>query len=179
MFLDLESAPAILLTGPPGVGKTTAVKTIAGLLGNRAGGFYTRELRREGQRSGFEVITLDGRRVWLADRSPTPTFKEEVLFGKYRVNLRAIDSFIVPALQRAVAAQKIVIIDEIGPMETASELFCETVLKILDGTTVVVGSIAQRASPFGNQVRGHPRVQVITVTRDNRDSIPLDVAALL
>ena len=37
--------PAILLTGRPGVGKTTAGQKIVASLGNRAGGFYTREVR--------------------------------------------------------------------------------------------------------------------------------------
>ncbi len=61
-----HTSPAILLTGPPGVGKTTAVKAVVTLLGGRAGGFYTRELRHRGSRTGFEIVTLDGRSAWPA-----------------------------------------------------------------------------------------------------------------
>lgn len=171
--------PAILLTGPPGVGKTTAIKAVMTLLGSKAGGFYTREQRHRGERTGFEIVTLDGRTVWLASRSPTPTFKEEAQLGRYRVNLTAVDSFAVPALQRALAAGKIVVIDEIGPMEILSELFCDTVQKILNSPAPVVGTIAQRQTPFGDRVRRHPRVQVITLTPENREQIPPQVAAQL
>ncbi|GAB4440237.1 MAG: NTPase [Anaerolineae bacterium] len=171
--------PAILLTGPPGVGKTTAVKAVAALLGVRAGGFYTRELRHRGERTGFELVTLDGRTVWLASRASTPTFKDEAHLGRYRVNLTAVNSFAVPALQRALSAGKIVVIDEIGPMEILSELFCETVLKILHGPAAVIGSLAQKPTPFGNRVRGIERVQVVTVTPENREQLPPQVAAQL
>ena len=99
--------PAILLTGHPGVGKTTAIKSIIALLGNKAGGFYTQEVRAQGRRTGFEIVPLDGRTAWLASRSSAVTFKEEIRFGKYRINLRAIDSIAVPALKRAVKSNRI------------------------------------------------------------------------
>lgn len=177
--MEMQPSPAILLTGPPGVGKTTAIKAVTALLGAKAGGFYTRELRHRGERTGFEIVTLDGRTAWLASRSPTPTFKDEVQFGRYRVNLTAVNSFVVPALQRALDAGKIVVIDEIGPMEILSELFCDTVQKILNESAPVVGTIAQRPTPFGDRARRHPRVQVIALTPENREQLPPQVAAQL
>lgn len=171
--------PVILLTGQPGVGKTTAIKSIISLLGPRAGGFYTREVRARGQRTGFELVTLDGRIVWLASRSPAKIFEEEVPFGKYRVNLRAIESFGIPALRRAVKAGQVVVIDEIGPMEIVSELFCQTVLEILATDLPVLGTIVQRSHPFADQIRAHPRVQIRLVTLANREQIPPQVAAAL
>ena len=77
----------ILLTGRPGVGKTTVVRRVVEALtevdgsnGPRAGaaiasGFYTQEMRVEGQREGFRAITLDGREaMWPASsrRLSTP-----------------------------------------------------------------------------------------------------------
>lgn len=37
--------PRILLTGVPGVGKTTVIREVAGLLAPAAAGFYTEETR--------------------------------------------------------------------------------------------------------------------------------------
>ncbi len=171
--------PAIFLSGKPGVGKTTAVKSIISLLGRRPGGFYTREVRSQSHRTGFEIVTLDGRTAWLAGRASTKTFSEEIQLGKYRVNLRAIDSFAVPALQRALAAGGIIIIDEVGPMELASELFRQTVLEILGSDAPLVGTLMQRPNPFADRVRRHPRAQVKTVTLTNRNDIPAEVVAEL
>ncbi|RLN19664.1 cancer-related nucleoside-triphosphatase isoform X2 [Panicum miliaceum] len=69
----MAAAPSrcLLVTGPPGVGKTTLVMRVFETL--RAShpnltirGFYTREVRESGERVGFEVVTLDGRSGPLA-----------------------------------------------------------------------------------------------------------------
>ncbi len=57
----------LLLTGPPGCGKTTVVRRVVETLGDlHLAGFYTRELREGGQRVGFEIVGLGGRRSILA-----------------------------------------------------------------------------------------------------------------
>ena len=56
----------LLLTGRPGVGKTTIIKHLAQALGDRAGGFYTEEILGPGGRKGFRVIALDGQQATLA-----------------------------------------------------------------------------------------------------------------
>jgi nucleoside-triphosphatase len=57
----------ILLTGPPGCGKTTAAMKIVGSLGKMTvAGFYTEEIREAGRRKGFRWHRLDGRCGTLA-----------------------------------------------------------------------------------------------------------------
>jgi nucleoside-triphosphatase len=43
----------LLLTGRPGTGKTTIIRKIADEWRGRVGGFYTGEIREQGQRLGF------------------------------------------------------------------------------------------------------------------------------
>ena len=38
-----NTVPVILLTGQPGIGKTTAIQHVVNVLGDRVGGFYTRD----------------------------------------------------------------------------------------------------------------------------------------
>ncbi len=57
----------ILLTGTPGCGKTTVARKVEDLLHGVASGVYTDEVRDdEGQRIGFQVISLEGKRGELA-----------------------------------------------------------------------------------------------------------------
>ena len=51
----------LLLTGPPGCGKTTIIERLIERLADlRVAGFYTQELREHGQRVGFEAVGLSG-----------------------------------------------------------------------------------------------------------------------
>ena len=57
----------LLLTGRPGVGKTTVIKKVAEALGDQAGGFYTEEIRgADGRRRGFRLVALDGDKAVMA-----------------------------------------------------------------------------------------------------------------
>lgn len=61
----------VLLTGFPGVGKTTLCRKVFEVLngkGIKVQGFYTEEVRnsQKGSRVGFDVVTLDGQRGPLA-----------------------------------------------------------------------------------------------------------------
>ena len=57
----MNEVQALLLTGVPGIGKTTIVKRVAAALsGRRIRGFVTGEIRRAGRRVGFELSTFTG-----------------------------------------------------------------------------------------------------------------------
>ena len=52
----------ILLTALPRTGKSTAIKKIVNMLGkDNCGGFYTEEIRDDGERVGFRICTLSGK----------------------------------------------------------------------------------------------------------------------
>jgi nucleoside-triphosphatase len=64
----------ILITGQPGIGKTTLIKKLSDELKYlHPVGFYSTEIREEGIRKGFELISLSGRKGLLSHtdiRSP-------------------------------------------------------------------------------------------------------------
>lgn len=52
--------PKIILNKGPGSGKTTVVKRVMNTIDLPAGGFYIEQIRTEGRRVGFRLVTLDG-----------------------------------------------------------------------------------------------------------------------
>ena len=120
--------PKVLLTGRPGCGKTTLIKRVVNELELSAGGFYTEEIRQSGQRVGFKIITLDGEEAALAHVD----FNTKQRVGKYGIDLRALESIGTEAICIAVQARQLVVIDEIGPMEIRSRIFCDVANGALD-----------------------------------------------
>jgi nucleoside-triphosphatase len=171
----MSSGRAYLLTGRPGVGKSTCVMRVLELLGRPAGGFVTAEVRERGTRVGFALRTLDGRQATLAhvNRAGPPRV------GKYGVNVAALDRVGVPAIRAAVRRGELVVIDEIGKMELASPAFREAVEEALQSPAPVLGTILAAAHPWADRIKRARGVRLIEVTAANREALPAELAALL
>jgi nucleoside-triphosphatase len=165
----------VLLTGRPGCGKTTVIHKTLALIDRPAGGFYTREIRRSGQRLGFEIVSLDGQTAILAHVDlPGPQ-----RVGKYGLDLRALESLGVAAVKSAIDQGGLVVIDEIGPMEMRSPRFKEIVLEALDSRSTVLGTIVQRSTPFSDKIKRRSDVTLIEVQPSNRDALPAQLTTML
>lgn len=157
----------ILLVGAPGIGKTTIVRDVISSAVGYFGGFYTVAMLEGTGRTGFEIVTLDGKRVPLAAKDGNPHGPR---VGAYRVNIESIDNYAVPAIVKAAKNGKIVVIDEIGPMEVLSNAFRSSVRDMVQNPDVVVfGTIVQRHCEFADEIKAHPRVHLIGLTRANRN----------
>ncbi len=155
----------ILFTGRPGVGKTTVImKLISGLKG--VGGFYTEEIRERGERKGFRIVTLRGKKGILAHKD----LKAPYRVGKYGVNIEDLENIAGRSILLALdnIDQKIVLIDEIGRMELYSPKFQEAVIKALDSSKRVIGTLQQRHNKFTDAVRERGDVEIVEVTLENR-----------
>jgi nucleoside-triphosphatase len=160
----------VLLTGRPGCGKTTLIKRVVNNLPRRAGGFYTEEIRGGGTRTGFKIVTLDGEEAVFAHIDFLAAAGHNRL-GKYGLDLSALEGFGVDAVRHAIRAQRLVVIDEIGPMEIRSAIFRDAVTEALDSEVAVLATIFARSLPFTDAIKSRPDVRLIEVRPENRERL--------
>jgi nucleoside-triphosphatase len=166
---------AYLLSGAPGVGKTTIIKQAIATVKERAGGFYTQEIRTHGVRQGFEIVTLDGYSAVLAHVN----IHSPCRVSKYGVDTGNLDKVGVAALRRATQDCDIVVIDEIGKMELFSLAFREAVLEALDSGKKILGTIMLPSHPWADDIKRDPRVKVLLVLRINCQQVLEEVLGWL
>ncbi|MHA2379140.1 MAG: NTPase, partial [Candidatus Thorarchaeota archaeon] len=164
-----------LLTGRPGVGKSTVIKRVVDVLGiEKAEGFWSAEMREENRRVGFEITTLSGHRGVLAH--------VDIVGGprvsKYGVNVQDIESVALPALERARESNRIIVIDEIASMELCSPHFAPEVRRCLDACRVLA-TLQQRRGGFLDEIRAREDIVLLDVTLSNRDQLPKRVLSIL
>ena len=162
----------VLLTGRPGCGKTTLIKRVVNNLPRGAGGFYTEEIRDDSMRTGFKIVTLNGEEVVFAHVD----FKSPDRVGKYGLDLSALERIGVGTIRKAIRAQRLVVIDEIGPMEIRSSIFREAVNEALDSKLPVLATIFARPLPFTNAIKSRSDVTLIDIRPDNRERLVSELA---
>ncbi|MEA3345959.1 MAG: NTPase [Chloroflexota bacterium] len=164
----------ILLTGRPGVGKTTVIRRVVEQLeGWKVHGFYSQEMREGRRRVGFQVVTLDGQRGRLAEVGFTSPYR----VSRYGVDVESFERVALPTL--AAPQADLIVVDEIGKMECFSRAFREAVQRALEGPAPVLGTIGRGGPPFMKSIRQREDVRLIEVTRANRMELPTRLAQML
>jgi len=159
----------IVLTGAPGVGKTTAVIRVTRALkerGIKVGGIVSRELRTNNMRIGFEFIdlTTNDRNVLASITGNGPKV------GKYFVNLAGC-RFAAERLTNAIRNSEVIICDEIGPMELKSRDFIDSVKHLLDADKKVIVVVHQKLQHLLIDEFRNKSSLLINVDLENREKV--------
>jgi nucleoside-triphosphatase len=164
----------LLITGAPGVGKTTVIRRVAeGLAAHRLGGFYTEEIREDGERRGFRLMSFSGATRVIAHVD----FPKHYRVGKYGVDVAALDEMAELIAVNDGAA--LYLVDEIGKMECLSERFVAAVRALLSGNAPVVATVGAHGGGFIAEVKKRSDCELWEVTRRNRDALPARILAWL
>ena len=155
---------ALLLTGKPGAGKTALIKEALARTKVKGAGFYTEEIRIGGIRQGFRIVTLDDQEATLAHVRISSLYQ----VSKYRVDTDSLNRVGVSAPRQALKESDLIVIDEIGKMELLSPQFREAVTLAINSGKKVLGTIMLNPHPFADEIKRHPEVETLLVTRDNR-----------
>jgi nucleoside-triphosphatase len=155
----------LLITGRPGIGKTTLIRKVSAGLPASSGvaGFYTEEMRQGGRRVGFRLVSLAG-----GDRVLSHVDIRGPRVGRYGVDIPGFEAFLAGL---SLESAPLVTVDEIGRMECLSARFRELIAVLLRSDCAVLASIALRGTPFIESLKRLSGVELIRIDEQTRDAL--------
>ncbi len=165
-----------LMIGPRGVGKSCLISGILKELDCPVFGFYTKKedaLAREDL----------GSPIYIYDTGTARIQKEENLLGycknhRFITRPEAFDRW-GPKLLQAVPEGGILVMDELGFMESEAKEFCAAVLQRLDGRVPVLAAVKDKDTAFLDRVRSHKNAVCFYITEENREDLFQEVLQFL
>ncbi|XP_076064217.1 cancer-related nucleoside-triphosphatase homolog isoform X2 [Oratosquilla oratoria] len=162
-----------------GVGKTTMVQKVISVLQKKnihCEGFYTEEVRKDGKRIGFDVVTVTGERGILSRIKPD-NGSHGCRVGQYVVDVPAFESLALPVVRTAkvidISKGQVLVLDEIGKMEMFSKEFVASVKQLINspGYTILTTIPVSKGKPIPlvEHIRSHADVMVVQLSRENRN----------
>jgi nucleoside-triphosphatase len=165
----------MLLTGLPGIGKTTLIRKIVSKLPKeKMAGFYTAEIRSGGIRKGFELHGLNGETGVLAHVDISSRRR----VGKYGVDVSGFEAFL-DRLDLLNPKFDFIVIDEIGKMEIFSNRFCVLIRKVIDSDKNLLGTIALKGGGLIYEIKKRADIRILEVTRSNRNNLLPDIFQII
>ena len=166
----------IFLTGEIQIGKSTIIAKTLALLQLTPGGFMTYfGTNRHCPNKVLYISHADKPNIFNEENAVAffyadkqPRFLPEK-FDTYGAELR----------KSANKGTKLILMDECGSIERDALIFQQAVLAALADDTPVLGVVKLDSTGWTDQIRNHPRVELITVTRENRDELPALLAQKL
>jgi nucleoside-triphosphatase len=153
----------VVITGKPGCGKTSLIREVCRRFPDKIGGFFTDEVHIGAKRDSFVLKSFDGQQGVFAKKG----MESPVKLNKYGIDLGVLEAIGIGALRRAMADEKVIVIDEIGSMEMFSKTFRTAVAECLNSPCKVFASIRYNAQPFTNEIKAMPDTTLVCLSRNN------------
>jgi nucleoside-triphosphatase len=161
----------ILIQGPPRVGKTTVVQKVLSMVKVRCGGFFSQALTRDFY-TNFRLVTVEGPNRSVSSQELLRRFDIPGLVG---FNLEDLESFGNPSLARALETATVVVIDQLGTLETQSEKFRRVVTQVLDSPKICLATMTLSNEAYLEAIRTRPDVTSYEITRANRSTLAEEI----
>lgn len=152
----------LLITGKPRSGKSTLLNRILSAFEDKVG-FVTDEIRENGERIGFDIVTHNGTKSRLADVNFNSPYK----VSRYYVKPENLDS-VISEVER-FDDKALLYLDEIGQMELFSEKFKKLALAYFDSPNTVIATVSAYNDSFTEEIKKRPDAYLVEITESNRE----------
>jgi nucleoside-triphosphatase len=164
----------VFLTGEIQIGKSTVIEKTLLLINSRVGGFKTYFGSDRNQEHRLLYLNEAAKPKDYDKNLGIVEFFEN---GPPIVDTEKFNTFGVELIQSARQNAQIILMDECGNLESQALTFQHAIIETLSDSVPVLGVIKQSSSGWTDVLRNHPHVKLITVTMENRDTLPADLAA--
>lgn len=155
----------ILITGQPGVGKTTLIRRLSIIFKEfNPAGFFTSEIFENGERVGFAIENLNGDSRVLAHLN----LKSKYSMGKYKIDMKGFEDF----LQNILLKEKktgLYIMDGIGKLECESKKFSKLIVDLLDADKPLIATIPEKGTGLISEIKKRDDVRIVDLTHSNHE----------
>lgn len=155
----------LFITGRIRSGKSTLLKSMVDPIIALTGGYFVQRLFIRGETKGFRLVDItqesyqpDRQMQDLEDFSGLIAVLGE---GGKNCCYETFHTMGVSILNQASREKQLILMDELGRIETKVPEFTQAVFQVLDSTIPVLGVIKKETNPFLDRIRARPDVQVI------------------
>ena len=156
----------IIISGDRHVGKTTLINKLLTHVNVPVHGFFTKCEKPDAD--NLMAIYMYAAGDTIREKRP------DNCIGKTRGRIKMPNPEVFDALGVKLLSNHkdgIIVMDELGYLESLSEPFRSKVLECLDGDIPVLATVKNRDITFLNDVRNHPNTQVFEINEENRDRL--------
>lgn len=165
----------VFLTGELQCGKSTAITRVLSRITRPVFGFKTLFTDRSNDNKALYMLPA------FSSLAPSPEQAVAQFYDGKPVPLTERFDMIGSALLQEAQRhpEGIILMDECSRFERDALLFQQEIFRCLDGDIPVLGVVRHNAAGWADQIRNHPNVKLLTVTKENRDSIPDEIIQYL
>lgn len=170
--------PKILISGPPRSGKSTLIQMLIRKIREKYDilGFLTPEVRKGGNRIGFDIQSIDSNvKIPLARKGK---YNSMYRLGSYAVFIEDFNNYLEENLKKKFNMfknqnqKKILLIDEIGKMELFSQEFEKLLKKIFESKITVIATIGKTLNhPIKSYLNNLQNIEIFELARENQKKI--------
>lgn len=160
----------LFVTGETGIGKSNLIHQLVNQVPvEKIYGFYTKKISvRIGKENIEKVYMYAARQTNALDQGCC--IATILGPGKFDLNLDAFEKYGVDLLDD-IPDRSVVVMDELGFLESQAATFCQRVLQLLGRQVLIIGVIKAKQTEFLARVRCHVSVEMYSLTKENREAL--------
>jgi len=155
----------IFLTGKNGVGKSTVIDKVLSTIKLNFGGFRTLWILDGQKLKGFKIRDIE-----TGNEEEIAYFNDKFLIHPV---IGGFENLGVKSLKNAFEHKELVVMDELGFLESEAESFKNIVFEVLKSEKMVIGVMKIDRNEFLDEVRKY--VEIFEVNEENRDILPQEL----